>query len=97
MVKMIILVAYDIEENETRVRLGDYLKSKGLTRIQKSVFIGRVTPSTAKDIERTIPRFIKGGRDVVHIVPLLDYSLRYMKCFGHPASSISTSSEPLVV
>jgi CRISPR-associated protein Cas2 len=94
---LIVLVAYDIEDDETRVRLSDYLKSKGLTRIQRSVFVGRLLPSTAKDVERALPRFVKGERDVIHYIPLLEYSLRYLKCFGHPLAVLSVDREPLVV
>lgn len=39
---MYVLVVYDITENDVRNRVADILRSFGLERIQKSVFLGRL-------------------------------------------------------
>ncbi len=90
---MYILVVYDIGSNVKRKRLADYLKSKGLSRLQRSMFLGNPTPMTVKDIYRTIPRFMDLSNDIVHIIPLIKYSIEHMKVYGKPFEDIRESME----
>lgn len=82
-----VLVIYDISSNSDREKLASKLKSFGLERVQKSAFIGRVSSSTLKDIERVAKRFIKTCTDVVHIIPLSTYEYQRMKVLGNPLNS----------
>lgn len=86
---MYVVVIYDISCNETRSRLANYLKTKGFTRIQKSAFIGRPTPGVLRDVERMLPRFIEDASDVIHLIPILEYSIQHMKVYGRPMSEIT--------
>ncbi len=92
-----VLIVYDIGDNVKRKRFADYLKSKGLSRIQRSVFIGRVTGSTFKDILRAIPRYLDPGRDIVHVFPITDYTLKYMRYYGKPFTNIIREEKALVM
>ena len=83
-----VLIVYDISSNAKRKKLSDYLKSKGLSRIQRSAFVGKVTHSILLDIERAIPRYINEEHDIVHIFPITDYTIKYMKTFGKPLTDI---------
>jgi len=83
-----VVVIYDISSNESRQRLAEYLKGKGFTRIQRSAFIGRPPSSILVDVERVIPRYISGS-DVVHLIPLLEYSVKGMKVYGKPLSQLT--------
>lgn len=87
-VSVITLIVYDISNDQRRKRLSDYLKTKGLSRIQRSVFIGRLTSALIKDVERVVSRIIDEETDIVHIFPLTDYSLKYMKYYGKPFTDI---------
>lgn len=44
------LVFYDISNNRERLRFSDGLKVLGLTRIQKSVFLGRALPEALEQL-----------------------------------------------
>ncbi|MET1159367.1 MAG: CRISPR-associated endonuclease Cas2 [Thermoprotei archaeon] len=94
---MYVLVVYDVSDNGARAKLADYLKSRGFTRIQRSVFIGNPLPARYKDVLRTIPRFIDRDSDVVHLFPLTEYSLRYYTVYGKPWADIPRGSRELVV
>ncbi|EZQ01512.1 CRISPR-associated protein Cas2 [Candidatus Acidianus copahuensis] len=48
---MIYVVVYDITDNLVRGRVADFLRSKGLKRIQYSVFSGELSSSQLKDVE----------------------------------------------
>lgn len=92
-----ILIVYDISDDKTRKRLADYLKSKGFTRIQRSVFIGNPPPSIYKDVKRMLELFIRSDNDVIHVFPITEYSLKYMVVYGNPLSDINLVSRELLV
>lgn len=94
---MLILVVYDIAENKIRYELANYLKTKGFVRVQRSFFIGRPIPSTLKDVERTLPKYIKSVNDVIHLVPVNETTIKYIKVFGKPLANISLAEELLVI
>lgn len=81
---MRVLVIYDISSNEDRAKLADELKRLGLTRIQRSAFIGYVNTSRLKDLVRVCTSRAKGGEDVVHIIQLCDYDWRRIQVVGRP-------------
>jgi len=67
---LITLVIYDITEDDVRLRVAKFLRSKGLTRIQKSAFIGNLTVSQRKDVENGLAKLIFGKKANVQIFPL---------------------------
>jgi len=91
-----VIVIYDISSNETRLKLANYLKVKGFTRIQRSAFIGRPLPATLRDVERALPKYVEAEGDVIHLIPLLEYSLRYLRVYGRPLAEISSERGVLV-
>ncbi|MCX8199828.1 MAG: CRISPR-associated endonuclease Cas2 [Sulfolobales archaeon] len=94
---MFILIVYDISDNDVRRRLSEYLKAKGFTRIQRSAFIGRPMPTTLRDVERFLWKFIKGTSDVIHLFPITENTLKYAKTYGSPASIVHGDEEEYVV
>jgi len=86
---VLVLIVYDISDDNVRRRLSDYLKSKGFTRVQKSAFIGNPPPTLYKDVKRVLKQFIKSSSDVIHIFPITEYSLRYMEVYGNPLCDIN--------
>lgn len=84
---MKVLVIYDISDNVVRTKLADDLIRLGLSRIQRSAFIGYVNSSKIKDLIRVCEKWCKGPNDVVHVIPLCDYDWRRVKVFGKPYSS----------
>ncbi len=75
---MLTLIIYDITEDEVRLRVADFLKGKGLKRIQKSAFIGDLTSSQKADIEAGLRRLVKNARANIQIYPLTpaSYNMR---------------------
>ena len=55
---MILLIAYDIQENRIRYKVADYLLYEGFDRIQKSVFVGSVPSHYKASIESRILEFL---------------------------------------
>ncbi|MEM0370910.1 MAG: CRISPR-associated endonuclease Cas2 [Pyrobaculum sp.] len=58
---MYVLVVYDITENDVRNRVADILRSFGLERIQKSVFLGRLPPALVKELEEKLRKATRGA------------------------------------
>lgn len=85
---MYIIVVYDIGDDNKRKRYADYLKSKGLQRMQRSMFMGKTSPMIIKDIYRLTPRFMDLSNDIVHIIPLTQYSFQHIKVYGKPFTEL---------
>ncbi len=83
---MRVLVIYDISDNEVRAKLAEDLKRLGLSRIQRSAFMGTINPSALKDLKRVCSLRAKSDSDVVHIVQLCDYDWRKVAVIGKPWS-----------
>jgi len=92
-----ILVIYDISDNRVRQDLANYLKTKGFTRIQRSAFIGRPLPSVLRDVSRTLGKFIESSSDVIHLIPLLEYSVKHIITYGRPLAEITGDKRLLVI
>ena len=65
---MYVVVFYDISSNRVRQLVADKLLSKGLVRVQRSVFIGRGGYALAKDLARYLTRFINPGDSLLIMV-----------------------------
>lgn len=83
---MRVLVIYDISDNDVRAKLAEDLKRLGLSRIQRSAFMGTISPSVLKDLKRVCGMRAKGHDDVIHIVQLCDYDWRRVVVIGKPWS-----------
>ena len=79
--KMLTLVIYDITDDDLRLKVAKFLRSKGLKRIQKSAFIGPLTSSERVNLVAGLRRLVKGHDKVnIQIYPLTEasYSRRIM-------------------
>ncbi|MCE4624271.1 MAG: CRISPR-associated endonuclease Cas2 [Desulfurococcales archaeon] len=65
---MIVIVAYDIGEEERRGKLRRYLRRLGLAMVNRSVYAGPGTSSTAKLIAERARDLVKDGDSVFIIV-----------------------------
>jgi CRISPR-associated protein Cas2 len=65
-----ILVVYDISENEKRNKVAKELLRLGLSRIQRSAFVGDIDSQRYKDLVRICSKLVDGKDDVLHIIPL---------------------------
>lgn len=65
-----VLVIYDISDDSKRLRAARTLETWGMTRIQRSAFIGSMQRARAVDLARRLGMIIDEETDVVHIVAL---------------------------
>ncbi len=79
---MLTLIIYDITEDDVRNKVAEFLKSKGLKRIQKSAFIGELSSSQKADIEAGLRRLVKGAKANVQIYPLTPASYNMRTVIG---------------
>lgn len=81
---MKLIVTYDISNDRDREEFSGHLERLGLTRIQRSVFIGRGNLQLIKDIEKLAKKYIEPSRDCVLIVPIDEYYWRRSRVLGTP-------------
>ncbi|MEM1560180.1 MAG: CRISPR-associated endonuclease Cas2 [Ignisphaera sp.] len=77
---LITLVIYDIEDDKLRSEVAEFLKSKGLKRIQYSAFIGPLTDSQRMDTVAGLRRLTKDSKANIQVYPLTpaSYNMRIM-------------------
>lgn len=85
---MKVIVAYDIGDNGRREAFAAFLKRHGLTRIQRSLFIGHATQALIKDIERYASRIIDKEKDCVHVFMLTSYEDTRIRIIGKPWNEV---------
>ena len=68
MLEVIVIVAYDIGEESRRGKLRRYLQRLGLARVNRSVYAGPGTASTAKIVAEKAKKLVKDGDSVFIIV-----------------------------
>jgi len=78
------IVVYDISDNKARVKLAELLQKKGLTRIQRSAFVGELSKSELKDLLRRARQLINEVNDVLHIIPICQYDWSRRIIIGRP-------------
>ena len=66
---MLIWVIYDISENKERGKIAKACQEYGLSRIQKSVFLGNLPPHCADEIAEFSRELIDEETDAVFILP----------------------------
>jgi len=73
-----VLVIYDVSDDSRRFELAAALKRLGLTRVQKSAFIGPSTPALVSEVKNVSRKIIDHNTDNVQIYPLTpaSYKLR---------------------
>lgn len=91
-----VIVVYDVSDNRRRLELANMLKSYGLVRVQRSMFLGKVSSQTLKDIVRKASRIIDKQTDVVHVIPITIYAYQHMKVIGTPLASIEEKGVEVV-
>ena len=79
-----VLVVYDISDDRSRLRAARLLQSWGLSRIQRSAFLGRIPKHRLKDLGRALARLINEETDIVHVIPLQPRDLEAATVLGKP-------------
>jgi CRISPR-associated protein Cas2 len=90
---MRLLVVYDISNNAVREEFAKRLQGIGLTRIQRSCFVGRGDVNKVKQVLRLAEKLLDARRDVVHTILLDEYSFKNIRCFGTPFTSLDVGED----
>jgi CRISPR-associated protein Cas2 len=69
MAERAFLIAYDISDNRRRNRVAKYLEARG-ERLQKSLFVCRLGPRSARRLRVTLEAMIQRGADRLMIEPM---------------------------
>jgi len=81
---LLTLVIYDIENDKLRSDVAEFLKSRGLKRIQYSAFIGPLTDSQRMDVVAGLRRLTKGYKANIQVYPLTPASYNMRVVIGVP-------------
>ncbi|MCX8201384.1 MAG: CRISPR-associated endonuclease Cas2 [Candidatus Caldarchaeum sp.] len=77
-----ILVIYDVSDDGRRLELAVALKRLGLTRVQRSAFVGPCSMALISDVKNVSRRIIDPETDNVQIYPLTPASYRMRVVVG---------------
>ncbi|MCX8169974.1 MAG: CRISPR-associated endonuclease Cas2 [Candidatus Methanomethyliaceae archaeon] len=80
--ELMTLVIYDISDDELRIQVAKYLKSKGLKRVQKSAFAGPLTSAQRSDLIAGLKLLIRGKEANIQIYPLTPASFNQRIVLG---------------
>ena len=67
---MLVLVIYDISEDEVRQRVADTLKQYGFKRIQRSAYIGKLPNHLLKELEIKLRKIMAKAHGNIQIFKL---------------------------
>ena len=71
------LVIYDISDYKVRLKISNLCQRFGLSRIQKSAFLGNISSSRRKELVKKLRRSLKGDGNIqVFVICKPDFSLR---------------------
>ena len=82
-----VLVIYDISDDSKRLRVARTLEAWGLSRIQRSAFVGVLQRARAADLARRLRRLIDEDRDVLHILAIDGREWERAIVLGRPYNS----------
>ncbi|AIG97424.1 CRISPR-associated endoribonuclease Cas2 [Archaeoglobus fulgidus DSM 8774] len=74
---MMTLVIYDISDDRVRNRISAICKRFGLSRIQRSAFLGEITSSRRKELIERLRRSLRGDGNIqIFVICKPDFALR---------------------
>lgn len=81
---MLYMIMYDIEDNKIRTHLAKYLIKRGCLRIQKSVYLAKMSPAVMNDIADVIKEIneLYENQDSIFILPVPEDKFQNMKVIG---------------
>jgi len=91
------LVIYDIEEDDVRMKVSDVCKRFGLTRIQKSAFMGWLTSSARKELTVALRKVFDDATGNIQIFVICRADLSLRKVIGKPYEEYSREAGEVLV
>jgi len=78
------LVIYDISDNDIRSRVSDICKRFGLSRIQRSAFMGYLTSASRKELIAALRRVLGNANGNIQIFDICRADLSLRTIIGKP-------------
>ncbi len=75
-------IMYDITENKIRSRISKTCKKYGLTRVQKSIFLGRLDTNRFDELAENCLDLIDEDTDSVYLFPFCQDDFRRIQVLG---------------
>jgi len=94
---MYTLVIYDITEDDIRTKVSDVCKRFGLTRIQKSAFMGQLTSAARKELAAALRRVFNDANGNIQIFVICRADLSLRTVIGKPYEEYSQEAEGILV
>lgn len=81
---MLYMIMYDIEDDKIRTHLAKYLIKRGCLRIQKSVYLAKMSPAAMNDIAEVIKEIneLYKNQDSIFILPVPEDKFQNMRVIG---------------
>jgi CRISPR-associated protein Cas2 len=91
----LVWLIYDIADDKTRNRVAKACKDKGLYRVQKSAFLGKLNNNQLDELALICQERIDKDKDSVYIFPMCNDDFRKVKLLGQAFDKKLISSELL--
>jgi len=78
------LVIYDITDDKIRLAIAQACKEVGLTRIQKSAFIGEINAQTRKHLKKKLTKILGKSKGNIQIFQICDADIKLREIIGEP-------------
>jgi CRISPR-associated protein Cas2 len=78
------LVVYDISDDSTRLKVSEKCKDFGLSRIQKSAFLGYLDSSQRKELASSLSRILGDGEGNIQLFVICNPDLTLRISIGKP-------------
>jgi CRISPR-associated protein Cas2 len=82
MSKVLAWIMYDIASNKTRTRVAKRCKKYGMTRVQKSIFLGKLDMNRFDELAETCLDEIDEKTDSVYLFPFCQEDFRRIQVLG---------------
>ena len=90
---MLVWIVYDISSNKTRTRVAKMCLKKGLSRVQKSVFLGSINETQLKSAVSESESLIDKETDSVYIFPFCQEDFKKIRILGQAFDKAMVNDE----
>jgi len=80
--ELLVWVVYDISSDRTRTKMAKLCKKRGLTRVQKSVFLGTLNRTEIDEMAMMFKDAIEETGDSVYIFPMCQLDFQKTRLIG---------------
>jgi CRISPR-associated protein Cas2 len=89
----LIWIIYDIVDNKTRAKIAKACKNKGLYRVQKSAFLGKLNKNQIDELKIICKDMINPEKDSVYMFPMCEEDFKNVILLGQAFDEELVSDE----